>query len=110
MATANRQSDRLAWGISLFLIGILYLIDKTGVINNLPFANVLTSAGTYFLIAGITFLIYKKEKATGIILTVIGLIIHSDLFFSWMKNYSNLIVPLALIVAGLLLIIFGKKR
>lgn len=110
MATANRQSDRLAWGISLLIIGILYLIDKTGIIANVPYVNLLTNGGTYFLVAGIVFLIYKKEKAFGIILTAIGLVIHSDLFFGWMKNYSNLIVPFALIVAGLLLIIFGKKR
>ena len=110
MASINKQSDRMDWGITLLLFGVIYLIHKTRVADNLPLVQFLTNPGTYFLVAGIVFLIYRKEKTLGIILTAIGLIIHSDLFFGWMKNYSNLIVPIVLIVVGGILILAGRKN
>ncbi|MFR9166793.1 MAG: hypothetical protein ACLVKO_11450 [Dysgonomonas sp.] len=45
----------------------------------------------------------------GIIFTVIGVVINADFFFGWMKSYSNLIIPIALLVLGLVMILTSKK-
>lgn len=106
----KKQSDKLAWGVTLLAFGCLILLEKLGITQMLPFARFLQSAGTYFLTAGIIFLIYKREKTMGLVLTVIGIIIHSDLFFGWMKVYQNLFVPIALLVVGLILVLSNKTR
>lgn len=99
----------MAWGVTLLAFGILILLDKTGVTDALPFSNFIQSIGTYFLVAGIIFLIYRKEKTLGLVFTIIGLIIHFDAFFGWMKNYRNLLLPIALLVIGLILILSTRR-
>ena len=101
--------DRLAYGLTILIFGVLFLLDKTGILSQIPYADRLVHLGSLFLIAGIVFLSTKAEKVTGIVLTVIGVILNADLFFGWMKSYSNLIVPILLIVAGLILVLTAKK-
>lgn len=110
MAQQTKQSDKMAWGVTLLVFGVLILLDKLGITDMLPFAKFLQSAGTYFLSAGIIFLIYKREKSIGIVLSAIGIIIHSDLFFGWMSTYRSLLVPIALLVVGLILVISNRMR
>lgn len=110
MATIDKRSDKMAWGVTLLVFGVLILLDKIGVTDNLPFTDFIQSAGTYFLAAGIIFLIYRKEKTLGLVFTVIGLIIHSDLFFGWMRDYRNLLLPIALLAIGLILVLSNRKR
>lgn len=110
MAAIDKRSDKMAWGVTFLAFGLLILLDKTGVTDNLPFADFIQSIGTYFLVAGIIFLIYRAEKTLGLIFTIIGLIIHSDVFFGWMDNYRNLLLPIALLVIGLILILSNRRR
>ena len=110
MAAIDKRSDKMAWGITLLAFGVLILLDKTGITDNLPFTDFIQSIGTYFLVAGIIFLIYRMEKTLGLVFTVIGLIIHSDVFLGWMKDYRNLLLPVALLVIGLILILSNRRR
>lgn len=110
MTSIDKRADKMAWGVTLLVFGLLILLDKTGVTDALPFTSFIQSIGTYFLAAGIVFLIYKREKTFGLVLTIIGLIIHSDVFFGWMKNYRNLLLPIALLVIGLILILSNRRR
>ena len=110
MAAIDKRSDKMAWGMTLLAFGVLILLDKTGITDNLPFTDFIQSIGTYFLVAGIIFLIYRMEKTLGLLFTVIGLIIHSDVFFGWMKDYRNLLLPVALLVIGLILILSNRRR
>lgn len=110
MAAIDKRSDKMAWGVTLLAFGFLILLDKLGITGHLPFADFIQSAGTYFLVAGIIFLIYKKEKMLGLVFTVIGLIIHSDVFFGWMRDYRNLMLPVALLVIGLVLVLSNRRR
>lgn len=106
----NKQSDKMAWGVTLLVFGGLILLDKLGITQMLPFARFLQSAGTYFLAAGIIFLIYKREKTMGLVLSIIGVIIHSDIFFGWMRTYQNLFVPIALLVVGFILVLSNRTK
>lgn len=110
MATIDKRSDKMAWGVTLLAFGVLILFDKLGVTDNLPFTDFIQSVGTYFLVAGVIFLIYRKEKTLGLVLTVIGLIIHSDVFFGWMRDYRNLLLPIALLAIGLILVLSNRRR
>ena len=110
MARSNKQSDKMAWGMTLLAFGVLILLDRLGITQMLPFARFLLSAGTYFLVAGIIFLIYKREKTLGIVLSVIGVILHSDIFFGWMRTYQNLFVPIALLAVVLVMVLTNRSR
>ncbi len=110
MAQYNKQSDRMAWGITLLAFGVLLLLDRLGVTDMLPFGRFLQSPGTYFLTAGIIFLIKKKEKTLGLVLSAIGVLIHSDLFFGWIKVSQNFLLPIVLFVIGGALVLINKKK
>lgn len=106
---AKNSGNRLPYGLLILIIGIIYLLSKTGVLAQIPYADKLMNVGTFFLIAGIIFLFTKAEKTMGIVFTAIGVIINFDFFFGWMHNYSTLIVPIILVVIGLFMVITSKK-
>lgn len=105
----NSNSDRLSYGIILLIFGVLFLLDKIGVFNTLTFGKQLLSIGSFFLIAGIVFVITQTKKVLGWVFLVIGLLLNADFLFNWMSSYSRYIIPILLIVAGFFLIT-GKKR
>lgn len=94
----------MAWGVILIAFGVLIMLDRMGISSDNTIMAFLRSPGTYFLLAGIIFLIFKPEKTLGIVLTVVGLIIHSDLFFGWMNNYRSYMIPLILVIAGVIMV------
>ena len=106
---STRRSDKLAWGVVFIVIGALVLIDKLNIFSG-AFGRFLQSPGTYFLAAGITFLSYRRDKTLGIIFTIIGVIIHSDLLFGWINLNSQLLLPVVLMVIGIILITTNRKR
>jgi hypothetical protein len=108
MARKN-TGDRLAYGLTVMIFGVLFLLQRTHVLDKIPYASYLVSIGGFCLIAGIVFLSMQAERTSGIVLTVVGAIICSDFFFNWMHSYSNLITPVILIVAALVLILTAKK-
>lgn len=107
MAT-NNSNDRLSYGITILTLGLLFLLDKLNVLSIIPFN--LISIGSFFLIAGIVFLFTQPKKALGWVFLGIGVLLNADLFFGWMKNYSNMIVPIGLIVAGLIMVLSHKRK
>lgn len=106
---AKTSSNRLPFGLIMLLIGIIYLLSKTGILDKIPYINKMMNIGTFFLVAGIIFLLTKTEKTVGIVFTAIGVIINFDFFFGWIQNYSTLIIPVALIGIGLVMVLTSKK-
>lgn len=106
---AKDTGNRLSYGLTILTFGVLFLLDKVGILNHIPYGKSLVSVGSLFLIAGIIFLLTKTEKKMGLVLTAVGVIMNADLFFGWMSNYSNLIVPIVLIVGGLIMVLTSKK-
>lgn len=109
MAT-SKSNDRLSYGITILIFGVLYLLDKVDLLNKIPYGKNLISIGAFFLIAGVVFLITQPKKILGWIFLIVGVILNADLFFGWMANYSNLIVPIALILAGTAMVLTSKKK
>lgn len=106
---AKVSNNRLPFGLILLLVGVIYLLSKTGILEKIPYMSRFMNIGTFFLIAGIIFLLTKTEKTIGIVFTAIGVIINFDFFFGWLQNYSSLIVPIALIGIGLVMVLTSKK-
>lgn len=106
---AKKNNDRLPYGLTIMVFGLIFLLNKTGVLSLIPYGERLMSVGVLFVIAGIIFLCTKAEKKMGLILTAIGVLINADFFFGWMHSYSNLIVPILLIVIGLVMVVSSKR-
>lgn len=106
---AKNSGNRLPYGLIILLIGLVYLLSKTGILVHIPYAERLMNVGTFFLIAGIIFLFTKAEKTMGLIFTGIGIAMNFDLLFGWVHNLSSLIVPIALVVVGLFMVLTAKK-
>lgn len=106
---AKSSGNRLPYGLLILIIGILYLLSKTGILSHIPYADKLMNIGTFFIIAGIIFLFTKAEKTMGIVFTAIGVIINFDFFLGWIHNYSSLIVPVILVIIGLFMVITSRK-
>ena len=107
---AKDTENRLAYGLTILVFGVLFLLDKVGVLSHIPYGKEFISIGSLFLVAGIIFLLTKTEKKMGLVLAGVGIIINSDLFFGWMRNYSNLVVPVILIVVGMIMVLTSKKK
>lgn len=105
----NNKNDRLAYGLSILIFGLIFLLSKTGILSHIPYGSEFMSIGAFFLISGIIFLLTSANKTLGIIFTLVGLIIKSDLFFGWIHSYSKLIVPILLIIVGLSMVLTSKK-
>ncbi len=109
-SSSNKSNDRLSYGITILIFGVLFLLDKIGILSQIPYGSNLISVGVFFLIGGIVFLITQPKKVLGWIFLGIGILLNADLFFGWMKSYSNLIVPLGLIIAGVAMVLTSKKN
>lgn len=107
---ANKSNDRLSYGITILIFGLVFLLDKLGILKDIPYGDKVLSVGIFFLIAGIVFLITQPKKVLGWIFLGIGILLNADLFFGWLSSYSNLIVPIGLIIAGIAMVLTSKKK
>ena len=105
----SNKSDKMSYGLSILIFGLIYLMNKVGILAQIPYGNEFLSLGAFFLITGIVFLIFSANKKLGIGLAILGIIMKSDLLFGWMHSYSKFIVPVLLIAFGLYLVITSKK-
>jgi len=108
--SASKSNDKLSYGITILIFGVLFLLDKTGILDKVPYGGNLISVGMFFLIAGIVFLATQPKKVLGWIFLGIGVLLNADLFFGWISDYSNLVVPIGLIVAGIAMVLTSKKK
>lgn len=109
-SSSKTSNDRLSYGITILIFGVLFLLDKLGFLKHIPYGYKLISVGVFFLIGGIVFLITQPKKILGWILLGVGIVLNADLFFGWISDYSNLIVPLGLIIAGVAMVLTAKKN
>lgn len=108
--SSNKSNDKLSYGITILIFGVLFLLDKTGFLDKIPYGGNLISVGVFFLIAGVVFLFTQPKKVLGWVFLGVGILLNADLFFGWMSDYSNLVVPVGLIIAGIALVLTSKKK
>ncbi len=102
------KDNRLAWGISLLLFGVMFLLRQLGIFSP-EIADVLFDFKNIPLIIGVIFLIWHKNKSIGMILIVVGLLLRLQEIIHWTQNLSEFVWPLLLIAAGIILL-FGVKK
>ena len=102
------KDNRLAWGISLLLYGVMFLLRQLGIFSP-EIADVLFDFKNFTLIIGVIFLIWHKNKSIGMILIVVGLLLRLQEIIHWTQNLSEFVWPLLLIAAGIILL-FGVKK
>ena len=102
------KDNRLAWGISLLLFGVMFLLRQLGIFSP-EIADVLFDFKNFPLIIGVIFLIWHKNKSIGMILIVLGLLLRLQEIIHWTQNLSEFVWPLLLIAAGIILL-FGVKK
>jgi len=103
-----KKDNRLAWGVTLLLFGILFLIKQ---LVNIPgnVAAVLYDVRNYPIFIGIVFLIFHKNKSAGWILLLVGILLRVNDIIKLTSQWSNYIWPALLIIAGGILV-FGVKK
>ncbi len=102
------KDNRLAWGISLLLFGVMFLLRQLRLFSP-EIADVLFDFKNFPLIIGVIFLIWHKNKSIGMILLVVGLLLRLQEIIHWTQNLSEFVWPLLLIAAGIILL-FGAKK
>ncbi len=108
MAT-NTSNDRLSYGLTLLIFGLLFLLDKVGVLAQIPYGDKFISVGAFFLIGGIVFIATQPKKALGWVFLAVGIFLNADIFFGWISTYSKFIIPIVLIAAGIAMVLTAKK-
>lgn len=106
---SNVTNDRLSYGLTMLIFGLLFLLDKTGILAQIPYGKNLISAGAFFLIAGIVFLCTQPKKVLGWIFLAVGVFINANFFLVKFNIYSKYLVPIALVVVGLIMVFTSKK-
>lgn len=108
MATTLQKDSRLAWGITLLVFGILFLINQLDILpGNL--SSLIFDFKNYPIIMGVIFLLTHKNKNIGLVLIIVGLLFRISDIIRWTRHISDLIWPVLLIIAGIILV-FGKGR
>lgn len=103
-----KKDSRLAWGITLLLFGILFLIKQLGIVPG-NIATVLYDVRNYPIFIGVIFLICYRTKSVGWILLLVGLLLRISDIVKFTSQWSNYIWPALLIIAGIILV-FGVKK
>lgn len=105
----NIQKDnRLAWGITLLLFGLLFMLRQ---LNILPpdISEMVFDFKNYPLIIGIVFFFTHKNKTIGLVLITVGLLFRLSDIIRLTQNISDFIWPSLLIIAGAIMV-FGKSK
>lgn len=110
MATkANNNKDTyLATAYTLILLGLLYLADKLVhfAAHGLPW---VMAKDNMLLYAAIIFLLFKRDKSVGLILTGLWLVLNLGLVVSLIGSLSAYLLPIALLIAGLILYLIARR-
>lgn len=97
-----RNDSYRASGVTLIVIGLLYLFDKLIGFAQLGLPWVMR-ADNLILYAAVIFFLLKKDKTVGVILLGIWLLLNINLIISLLGSISTYIVPIVLLLLGVLL-------
>lgn len=109
MASTGGNNDKLSFGITLVVFGLLFLLDRIGILAHIPIRYDFISIACFFLVAGIVFICTQPKRVLSWILLGVGIFLNANHLFGWMSQYSKFFIPVAVIIAGIALI-FSYKR
>ncbi|MDO9153507.1 MAG: DUF5668 domain-containing protein [Paludibacter sp.] len=104
---AAKKDNRLAWGISLLVFGLLFLIKQFHIIPP-EFSSIVFDFRNFPFLLGIIFLLIHSNKNIGLILILAGVLFRLSDIIHYTRHISDYIWPVLLIVAGAF-VIFSRK-
>ncbi|NDV69524.1 hypothetical protein [Dysgonomonas sp. 25] len=109
MASTGGKNDKLSFGITLVIFGLLFLLDKVGFLAQIPIRYDFISVSCFFLVAGIVFVCTQPKSTMSWVFLAVGIFLNFNHLFGWLNQYSKFFIPVAVIIAGIALI-FSYKR
>lgn len=109
MASTGGKNDKLSFGITLVIFGLLYLLERMGILAQIPIKYDFISVACFFLVAGIVFICTQPKRILSWVLLGVGVFLNFNHLFGWMQQYSRFFIPVAVIIAGIALIISYRK-
>lgn len=103
-----RKDSRLAWGVTLLVFGVLFLLKQLGIFSP-DVIDIIYNAKNYPIYIGVIFLICYNNKNVGLILLGVGLLLRLSDIIKFTAQMSNYVWPALLIIAGAILV-FGIKK
>lgn len=104
-----KDDSRIAWGVSLLVLGFMFLLKQLSVFSPEIEAAIFNFKNLPFIF-GLIFLIIHKNKSIGIVLLVIGAFLYLKNIIVWTKSLSDFIWPILLIGAGAIMLFSPKKK
>jgi hypothetical protein len=105
---ATKKDDRLAWGVTLLVFGLLFLIRQLHLLPD-NISVLIFDIRNYPLIMGAIFLLLHSNKSVGLVLVIVGLLFRLSDIIRCTKHLSDFILPSVLVLVGIILI-FGVKK
>lgn len=97
--TINNRDTYKATSITCLLIGTLLLVNKFISFQSMGLAWVMDK-NNFILYAGIIFLLFKRDKTIGVVLTAIWLLINIGVVMGVLGALSAYILPITLLIIG----------
>lgn len=98
----NNRDTYKATALALIVFGVLYLIDKLVPFSSLGLPWVMNK-DNFLLYAAVIFLIFKRDKSVGLVLTGLWVILNFGLITALLGSLSTYLLPLALLLIGIVL-------
>jgi hypothetical protein len=105
---ATQKGNRLAWGLSLLIFGILFLVKELNIFSP-EISNLVFDYKNFPFIMGIIFLFAHSNKTVGLVLVIVGLLFRLPDIIRFSQHVSAFVWPALLIIAGTILV-FGVKK
>lgn len=108
MKANNNRDTYKASAVTLIVFGVLYLTDR--IFNFASFGlQWVMDKDNFLLYTALIFLIFKRDKSVGLILSVLWLVLNFGLIAALLGTMSSYLLPLALLVAGGVLYFISSK-
>ena len=108
----GKQADKMANGLTILVFGFLLLLIHLRITDHWFWVTYINNPATYFLFAGLISLWLKQQKAMGYILTGIGVMGYSDIYFNYssqLSPFAQHAFPAAVMVVGGAMMFFAKR-
>lgn len=105
---ALAKDNKMAWGISLLVFGIIFLVRQMGILPA-SMTAIVFDLRNYPIILGVIFLLFHKNKTIGVVLLIVSVLFRLSDIIRWTEHLSDLIWPILLIIAGGIVIFKAKK-
>lgn len=103
-----RRSNQLPWGLSLIIVGIIFLLKQLDVFSPAVETFIFNWRNLLFLF-GLIFLLAHRNRTIGVILLLIWSFVYLKDILLLTKDLSELVWPLLLIVAGVYLVVQSPR-